>query len=517
MTALLALALLAAAPSKPPLVYALTDAAFVETARADLTDLQRYVTGMAQVMARVEANRALFATPTKTVYSPEEKQTLLSTWGSLFGYFSATEGLRQRYWGFIKVPPTDIRHAWGFVMTHAALTAVLAHGLAFTALTINNSQLETIFDEANDEYGVPKGAFAAFKLKAVHLATTTQLVTGDAWALTVEPQLKARKLLDEPGVKWGWTTMQADSKAARAALLDRGARLFAGNLADIMKDSTAQAVFPLQKRFAEWAGDTRVARVGQPLITTRDWQTLVLPRLEPGDVLVSRQNWFLSNIGLPGFWPHALLYVGAAKDLAAWGDDPELSAWAKAQPEKASSFSELLARRYPAKWQAYATGADDQGHAPLRVIEAISEGVSFTSADHAFGVDYLAALRPRLSKLNKAKAIERAFRYQGRPYDFDFDFFSDTSLVCTELVYKAYQPSVGEPGLRLPLVDVAGRRTLPANELIKRFDLEHETPTRQLDFVLFVDATEKQHRVAASDEAALRASWKRVKWDVAQQ
>ena len=66
------------------------------------------------------------------------------------------------------------------------------------------------------------------------------------------------------------------------------------------------------------------------------------------------------------------------------------------------------------------------------------------------------------------------------------------------------------------LVDVAGRRTLPANEIVKRFDLEAEQPNRQLDFVLFIDAKEKEDAVFESTADSLRGTWKRLKWDVAQ-
>jgi hypothetical protein len=311
--------------------------------------------------------------------------------------------------------------------------------------------------------------------------------------------------------------MQRDSQSAKGALLKQGAQLFAGNAVDVVKDGTAHAIFPVQKDFAEWAGDTRVARVGKPLVTADDISRLVLPKLEPGDIVVTRQNWFLSNIGLPGFWPHAELFVGTPKALAqAFDLDPTVSAWTRAQKEKAASFTELLQKRYPAKWKVYAEGKDFQGHGPIRVIESISEGVSFTATEHAFGVDYLAAMRPRRSPLVKAQAIERAFRYQGRPYDFDFDFFSDATLVCTELVYKAYQPSADMDGVQFDLVDVAGRRTLPANELVKRFDAEADRADRQLDFVVFLDAQEKAKKAFSSDASAFRASWKRLKWDVAQ-
>jgi hypothetical protein len=518
MTSLLALALLAASPTHETAdVYSLSNQAFVETARHDLVSLQQFVGGMKNVMARVGTNRKLFATKSDAVYTAEQKQTLLSTWGSLFAYFSATEGLRQKYWDFIKLPATDPRHAWGFLLTHTALTALLAHGLGFADLTLNNKQLETLLDEANEEYGVPQGAFAAFKAKAIHVVTSTQLFTGDTYGVAAVPLLRRQKEANDPSVKWAVDEMKADGKVAKAALVKNGGKLFFGNAKDIVVDNSANAIFPAQKTFAEWMGDTRVARIGKPLITRADVDTLVLPKLEPGDIVVSRQNWFLSNIGLPGFWPHAMLYVGTAADLAKSLDaDPEVSAWAQAQVEKAPNFTALLSKRFPSKWKSYAEGQDFQGHGPIRVIESISEGVSFTAVEHAFGVDYLGALRPRLSKLDKAKAIERAFNYQGRPYDFDFDFFSDTSLVCTELVYKAYQPSADRRGLTIELVDVAGRRTLPANEFVKRYDAEHESKNPQLDFVVFLDGREKEGKAVLADEATFRGTFKRLKWDIAQ-
>lgn len=309
------------------------------------------------------------------------------------------------------------------------------------------------------------------------------------------------------------------SVTAQVTQAKNGGKLFLGNAKDLVVDGSAHAIFPVQKSFAEWAGDTRGARVGKPLVSAQDVQQLVLPKLESGDVVVSRQNWFLSNIGLPGFWPHAQLYLGTAADLSkAFDADPEVVKWAQAQPEKAATFNELLQKRFPAKWKAYSEGLDFQGHGPVRVIESISEGVSFTAVEHAFGVDYLGVMRPRLSRLDKAKAIERAFKYQGRPYDFDFDFdfFSDATIVCSELVYKSYQPGAAQKGVSLDLVDVAGRRTLPANEIVKRFDTDASKGAPQMDFVLFLDGQEKQGNAVLADEGAFRASWKRTKWDLAQ-
>jgi len=35
----------------------------------------------------------------------------------------------------------------------------------------------------------------------------------------------------------------------------------------------------------------------------------------PGDVLLERRNWFMSNIGIPGFWPHVAFFIGTFEDI----------------------------------------------------------------------------------------------------------------------------------------------------------------------------------------------------------
>lgn len=513
----LSLALLSAAPATPPVdVFALAPDAFTKQASADLAQLRLLVAQMTRLEHQLDAEKTLFTHAGKEPLSPNEKQTLLSSWGALFAYFTATEALRERYWNFVTLAPTDARHPYGFAITHTALTAILSYGLQFADRAAGKKQLETLLDEANPDYGVPAGAFAAFKFKAIHVATATQLMTGDAWAPAAQKALTAAGAMGSVDLQWAFEVMRKQSGWARESLLARGPKLFLGNALDIAKDTTLRAIFPVQKNVAEWMGDTRVARVGKPLISG-EVLAQALALLEPGDVVVVRQNWFLSNLGLPGFWPHAELHVGSADQLKAYFDeDPQVLAWVKAQPEKVDRFSALLERRHPARWKRYATGQDFQGHQPIRVIESISEGVSLTAAEHAFGADYLGVMRPRSPKLEKARAIERAFQYEGRPYDFDFDFDSDSTLVCTELVWKAYAPSAELKGLAIPLVEVAGRRTLPANELVRRFDAEYGTPQQQLDFVAFIDGSEKTGTARLSDVASFRKSHRRLKWDIAQ-
>ncbi|MBM7114650.1 YiiX/YebB-like N1pC/P60 family cysteine hydrolase [Archangium primigenium] len=515
----LVLATPASAPSPAPVtsVYALEESAFVAQAQRDLEILQRDAQGLLALRAHLDQTRALYLRAQDVPYSPDEKRALLTTWAAFSDHFMSLERIRQRYWDFVKQSALTRRpqHTWGFLLTHGALSAELAHGLAFAELTTGRAQLEVLLDEPSEEYGLPARTFARFKEKALHVSTTTQLLTGDTYAERSRLLFKKSGLLDVPGVEQVMQESRRNVQAARSQLSSRGVTLFAKAGVDVLKDATAQAIFPTQRTVAEWMGDTKVKRIGRPLIR-REQVLALLPRMQPGDILVARQNWYLSNIGLPGFWPHAELYVGTPQDWATHLDgDAGVRAWLQGLPGAPPSLAAYLAREYPAKWSTF-TAPDSHGDA-VRIIESISEGVSFTGPEHGMHVDYLGVLRPRLSPLDKARAIARAFQLQGLPYDFNFDFFSDASLVCTELVYKAYAPAQAQTGVRIGLVDVAGRRTLPANEFVRLFDAEYDRSDRQLDFVAFLEGREQEQDAVEGDAAAFRRSWRRVKWDIAQQ
>ena len=211
---------------------------------------------------------------------------------------------------------------------------------------------------------------------------------------------------------------------------------------------------------------------------------------------------------LPGFWPHAILYLGSVSKLEKYFDDPKVLEWIRTETGQELSFVSWLRQRYPSAFSAYASKSKMETN---EVMEAISEGVVFNSLHKASG-DYLAAMRPRLDRLAKAQAIADAFKYWNRPYDFDFDFATEHALVCTELVWRAYRPSNNKKGLDFPLIQVAGRQTLPANDIVKVFSRTRMQESRQLDFVYFLDAREKSREVRVESEDTLASSAERSKW-----
>jgi hypothetical protein len=103
--------------------------------------------------------------------------------------------------------------------------------------------------------------------------------------------------------------------------------------------------------------------------------------------------------------------------------------------------------------------------------------------------DHVAILRPRLSREQIGQAIVRAFSHHGKPYDFEFDFFTSDKLVCTELLYRAYEGMI-----HFELVRIMGRDTLPALEIGRKFAKEKDRENRELDFVLFMDGDNSKSR-----------------------
>lgn len=269
-------------------------------------------------------------------------------------------------------------------------------------------------------------------------------------------------------------------------------------------NASLELILPAQKQIFTWIGDTRIKSRKSRLISQQ--QLIEFGNLlEPGDIIIGRQDWYLSNIFLPGFWPHAILYIGTPAEISATFDsDPEIIRWCRRND--AGNFSELLAKHYPkaaAAWKS--PGKTDKN--PRRMIEAISDGIVLSSLYEALHCDYVAAVRPRLKKIDKARAILLAFSYYGREYDFHFSFNTEQALVCTELITKAYVRN-DNSGLRFPMVKSLGKYGIPADSIVKTFAENRDKPDRQLDFVAFLRGLPSRKTAVFADAKEFAESYR---------
>lgn len=480
-------------------------------AERDVLRLKRIVGHTIRLEQRLAAATALFERPAEQGLSADERAEALSLFEAVVDNAIALDTLARFHLDFFRIDVLEDseRHARHFALFFAAYVEKLALSLALIDRTINKPQFEKLFDEGNAGLGIAPGAYKKLKWNVVHVEDATTALAAHQWKKLLGGALDALEKKDPQA--WGFVMNRLEDRyaAVKGNLAGKSVKLFGGNTVDIGKDTAHTVWFPVQAEAAEVMGDTKVKRHGRALIA-EEQALAAAGRSEPGDILVERRNWYLSNVGLPGFWPHAALYLGSADELSLYFADSEV--------EKAygKPFAAVLEEKFPTAWARY-RALDEEGHVH-RLVEAMSEGVVFTSAEHSIGTaDYVADMRPLRSKLDKARAIERAFSYVGRPYDFDFDFFTDASLVCSELVYKAWEPRAETKGVSLPLEKVVGRMTLGPNTIVRIFDAELGTAAQQLGFAWFLDGHEKAGNATFSDVDAFRRSHTRPKWDVAQQ
>jgi len=122
----------------------------------------------------------------------------------------------------------------------------------------------------------------------------------------------------------------------------------------------------------------------------------------------------MSNLFLPGFWPHSALWLGA--------DDAD-------------------------------------------ILEAKKDGVLLREIEETLQVDSFLVLRPNLTSDQIETALSRARTHTGKLYDFIFDFRTSDRLVCTEVIYRTYH-GIGD--IEFDLIVQAGRHCLSAEALINQ-------------------------------------------------
>ena len=167
---------------------------------------------------------------------------------------------------------------------------------------------------------------------------------------------------------------------------------------------------------------------GAPKRITGGLREEVLKLVKPGDVFVTRHDDALSNLFLPGFWPHAALYLGTTADLARMGI-------------------------------GMPTGETEGAW----FLESKKDGVRVRPAEETLQVDAFVVLRSPLEGNDLADAIRRSASHAGKGYDFLFDFRTADRMVCTEVIYRGFH---GTGPVRFHLKEVGGRLCLPAEEFL---------------------------------------------------
>ena len=134
-------------------------------------------------------------------------------------------------------------------------------------------------------------------------------------------------------------------------------------------------------------------------------------QLQPGDILLEKTPFALTDKSIPGHFGHAAIYTGTAAQLSEMG--------ALTLPQVQKNLAKI-----------------ETGHV---VVEALRNGVQHNTLQDFMNIDDIAILRPKyLSTEIRIEAVNLALGNLGKKYDFNFDVNTTETIVCSELIYIVY-------------------------------------------------------------------------------
>jgi hypothetical protein len=408
----------------------------------DLDSNLRTVLHLAPFFEELKSQARELASQTKAnergYFSTREEEAtsrlLVSYWHARNALFDLIGNLRRAP----ELPPEE--QARSFVVGFSASLLLVDAARFLREAVESRPVVKRKLNEASPAFGIPAGVYDTIQ-KAL-------LSTRNGWHLyhAVQYFNQNQAALDETAAGTDMETLLAvirrlrhrldvpASQFAIAKLRSRGMRLGSR----LRHTLFGRAMYGLQKLAGTLVAD-KYLRIGHqpalPSTIAQEFQGL----LHTGDVLVVRKEYALTNYFLPGYWPHAAVFLGnttALRQLKGVNQEKLQPHWAR--------LDEL-------------TSGDNI------VMESMRDGVRLRPLSSPFGSDSIVVIRPQLAPSDVSEALCRCLSHQGKPYDFNFDFSRSDRLVCTEVVYRAFD---GVGAMDLPLIHRIGRPSLSGDDLI---------------------------------------------------
>jgi hypothetical protein len=416
---------------------------------------------------------------------PDELSTIRQQRKVFSDMFLEYSFFMEKYKGYYLIDylATPRLHSDAFFLAFDAYTGQYEAALKVVRMVGDNELVEAILNEEDAAAALPKDGYFYVKQYLTSPDALIRLNAGRAYLSLVKDNI-------------GFDPVAVERLEKRLAsiddLIERDIDIFIENPLELLEKKTFDNWLPAQRNIAIMMG--RVHPSGRPYYITPDIIAEYADRFQPGDIIITRRKWHLSNVGIPGFWTHAVVYTG---------DEQQINEVFADLLEGDTAYRHIKSL-YP---RADVKAADQQGR-PLCCVEAVEQGVVQHSLETALSADYVAVLRPVMEDEDKFRAVKRAFSFVGRPYDYNFDFATDAALVCSEVVYKAYSFT----DFPIEPQKQNGRFLLSPNEIARRYDQLADSGANPLELVLFLDV--KGGSVAEATDQEFRSSWKRPKWDV---
>ncbi len=308
-----------------------------------------------------------------------------------------------------------------YLMTLAVGYTLTDNYQDFVETIQNNSHLRHIANEPNTAYGKVKNLLRKtvkqFYSVRFHRPTLRGARRFDELPLKVDQKILADKDLEffwkviESSATFNYLKNQNDFETITYDIGFFFKKLFGAKkiFKDIIHGSLYGTVYALSKVFGNTAGVFQ-SRRGY-LYEQKALEQHLLTLLQPGDVLLEKTPFRLTDKFIPGYWGHTAVWIGTEeeiKELGIW-DHPKIAP------------------------------IQDRIRAGKSILEALRPGVTSNTVGHFMDIDSMAILRrPNLTDDEKRAVIIRAAAEYEKRYDFGFDVENQVTIQCSELVRLTY-------------------------------------------------------------------------------
>jgi hypothetical protein len=260
---------------------------------------------VANVLGRVAAR----------VYAQAENDRIRALLQSYLNYRSVLLRLLGYYSGYEAVSREDLRLK-SFLLAYACGLTVFREGIVLVTSYRDRPRARAKLNEAEPLWGIPPDLFESVYKNITDLTNVRLL--GEAWDYHEAqlPRMTRHGLAEGSEIAWLHDTIRVQQQFVE----EKAVAVWEKKWDVLWRQVQAYRKVPAYNAIAvlgTFAGNVRVW-ISPPHITQAQIQDLK-QILRPGDIILERRNWFLSNGFLPGYWKHVALYVGSAEELERRG------------------------------------------------------------------------------------------------------------------------------------------------------------------------------------------------------
>jgi hypothetical protein len=406
----------------------------------DLQMLQEIVAGLNRLEERLNGSPIPAAVTQRGYFTPDEDDRMRQGVLAYRNYRLAAYEILFRHRNYASMESVALQLK-SFLLGFGAALELYAKSLRIISFAEHVPELRAKINEPDMKYELPAGLLDDMVACYSQLSNYSAIREADAFWRKHRRQAQAMAV--EAGGAWPWLTDLV--RHQRHVVAKRLLHVLLQRLRHDWRAFGRAVAYPfrrarrgLEDLLGDRLADVQVTGNATCAITPEVLSSLS-KQLQPGDVLLMRNDSRLTAAIIPGFWSHAALYLSGRDALEALG--------LRQHPHVARHWDELP--KDPGPWGL--------------VLEACFPCVHLTPLEKCLQVDHLVVLRSKLPANEIATAIAEALGNLGKPYDFEFDFNNSSRVVCTELVYRGYH---GRGNISFSLTKRLGRFTLSGDDII---------------------------------------------------